>query len=65
MFQIVGNQTVPKNPIYLNILPSCFAFLEQDEPVWEEHPDVPDRGEPNCSQKIQFISIFYPVVLLF
>jgi hypothetical protein len=50
MFQIVGNQTVPKNPIYLNILPSCFAFLEQDEPVREEHPDVPDRCEPNCSQ---------------
>jgi hypothetical protein len=47
MFLIMVNQTVPK---YLNCLPNCSTFLEQDEPVREDHNDVPDSGEPNCSQ---------------
>jgi hypothetical protein len=45
MLLIMVNQTVPK---YINCLPTCSPFLEQDEPVREEHPDVPDRCEP-CS----------------
>ncbi len=49
MFLIVVNQTVPKHLLYLNCLPTCSTFLEQDEPVRKEHPDVPDHGEPNCS----------------
>jgi hypothetical protein len=50
MFLAVVNQTVLKLLFSLNCLPNCSAFLEQDEPLWEEHHNVPVRGEPNCSQ---------------
>jgi hypothetical protein len=69
MFLIVVNQTVPKYLIFLpscsafleqgepvreEHFPICSPFLEQDEPVREEHLDVPDCGEPNCSQTTVF-----------
>ncbi len=44
------NQTVPKHLFTATAYKIAPFLLEQDEPVREEHADVPDRDEPNCSQ---------------